>query len=311
MRKCISVSIPCYNEEDNILPLVEAIRCEFQTNLSEYDYEIHFIDNCSTDKTQQIIKEICEKDKRVKAIFNGKNFRLTSKFYGLLQTKGDCTISMVADFQDPINMITPMVKKWEDGYKVVIGVKAETKENFFMSWIRNSYYRFMNKFSRTEQIIGFNGFGLYDRKFIEFLRTVKDPMPSFRGLVSEYGLEMYKIPYSQEKRKSGKSKNRLINLYNNAIINLVSYTKIGIRVFIAFGSCMFILSCLLMLLKIISLTGCFSFFSRYGFIYFFIIWMLSVQLLFTGILGEYILEMNYRLLKRPWVIEKERINYDK
>lgn len=311
MKKCISISIPCYNEEKNIEVLVDAIESEFQTNLPEYDYEIHFIDNASTDKTQTILRKICAKNKHVKAIFNGKNFALTSKFYGILQTHGDCTISMVADFQDPVNLITPFVKKWEAGYKVVLGTKKSTKENPIMAFLRKSYYRFMKKFSRVNQIEGFNGFGLYDKSFIDFLRTIEDAMPSFRGLVSEYAYDVFIVPYDQPKRKHGKSKNKFINLYNNAIINIVSYTKIAIRFMLSVGCIMFLLSILLGILVLFTrLFGINNAISSWKFIYIFILWVCSLQLVFIGILGEYIMEINYRLLKRPWVIEKERLNYE-
>ena len=310
MRKCISISIPCYNEEDNVKLLVEDIEKEFQNNLPEYDYEIHFIDNCSTDSTQQILRKICENNTHVKAIFNGKNFRLTSKFYGIIQTYGDCTISMVSDFQDPIAMITPMVKKWEEGYKIVIGVKEITQENHIMSLIREKYYKFIQRHSRTDQIQNFNGFGLYDKSFIDFLRKIEDPMPSFRGLIGEYGVDVFKIPYNQPKRKSGKSKNKLINLYNNAIINIVSYTKIGIRFFMGLGILLFIFSLILGIIKLISILVNLQLLSNISFMYFYITWLVSIQMIFIGVIGEYILEMNYRLLKRPLVIEKERINYN-
>lgn len=310
-EKKICFSIPCYNEEENIELLVEAIEKIMKNELSDYNYEIHFIDNASTDRTQEILRSICDKNKCVKAIFNGRNFPATSKFHGIIQTYGDCTISMVSDFQDPIDMIVPFVREWEAGAKTVIGVKKSGDENKLMFWIRKRYYSFMNKYSRTEQIEGFNGFGLYDRTFIDFLRQIEDPLPSFRGLISEYSYSRKVIEYNQPKRERGESKNNFSRLYNNAIINLVSYTKIAVRFMMLLGIIMFVISSLTGIAIWISRTfGIWSVIGSWQLLVVIILWVSSLQLIFMGILGEYIMEMNYRILKRPRVIEKERLNYE-
>ena len=173
MKKRISVLIPTYNEEENVVPLSEAIVAEFQKNLPQYEYEIVFIDNDSTDTTRDKIRMICKKDPQIKAIFNAKNFgQFNSPYYGLMQTTGECVILMCADFQDPIDMIPKFVEEWEAGNKIVIGIKSKSKENKIMYFLRSCYYKLIKKMSSVEQIEHFTGFGLYDRGFIEVLKEL-------------------------------------------------------------------------------------------------------------------------------------------
>ena len=189
-QKKISIMIPCYNEEENVRPIYEAVRDELLRSCPNYDYEILFIDNKSQDRTRKIIREICKEDPRVKAIFNAKNFgQFNSPYYGILQTTGDCTITMCADFQDPVEMIPRFVEEWEKGYKIVIGRKTESKENPFVYFLRGCYYKLIKKMSSCEQIEQFTGFGLYDSSFVQTMRDLKDPTPFIRGIVAELGPE--------------------------------------------------------------------------------------------------------------------------
>lgn len=188
--KKISVLIPTYNEQENIVPLVETVETIFLQELSKYDYEIIFIDNFSKDQTKEKIKFICKKNRKVKAIFNAKNFgQLRSPFYGLCQTTGDCAILLCADFQDPPDMIIDFVTEWEKGYKIVIGIKKKSKENPLMYFLRTCYYKLIKKIADIEHIEQFTGFGLYDKAFLDVMRNLEDPMPYFRGIVAELGFE--------------------------------------------------------------------------------------------------------------------------
>ena len=233
-RKTVSVMIPCYNEEENVRPIYEAVRKQLLD--LPYDYEILFIDNKSQDRTREIIREICAEDKRVKAIFNVKNFgQFNSPYYAMLQTSGDCTITMCADFQDPPELIPRFIAAWEEGYKIVIGRKTKSRENPFVYWLRGCYYKLIKKMSSTDQIEQFTGFGLYDKSFIQTLRDLKDPTPFIRGIVAELGPERKEIEYEQPQRRAGKTHNNWYTLYDAAMLSFTSYTKAGLRLATFFG----------------------------------------------------------------------------
>lgn len=309
--KTVSILIPTYNEEENVMPLAEAIREEFEKELPEYSYEIVFIDNDSHDRTREIIKEICKEDLKVKAIFNAKNFgQFNSPYYGMLQTTGDCTILMCADFQDPVSMIHQFVGEWEKGYKIVIGRKTTSKENRLMYFLRSCYYKTIKKFSDVEQIEHFTGFGLYDRSFIQVLRELKDPTPFLRGIVAELGFRRKELPYEQQKRRAGKTSNNFMRLYDAAMLSFTSYTKIGLRLatFIGFGISVF--SCLIALVYLVlKLIFWDNFVAGTAPILIGMFFLGAVQLIFMGLMGEYILSINQRIMNRPLVIEEERINF--
>ncbi|MDD5456357.1 MAG: glycosyltransferase family 2 protein [Candidatus Margulisbacteria bacterium] len=310
MKKLISIMTACYNEEPNVRNLYQAVKKIF-TQMPEYNYEHIFIDNASTDKTVGILKEIAKKDKNVKIIVNTRNFgHVRSPFYAFLQTKGDAVISLVADFQDPPEMIKDFLKKWEDGYKIVIGVKHKSKESTLVFMLRKMYYNLLKKMSNTGHIKNFTGFGLYDKQVIDTLKKFKDPYPYFRGLIAEIGFERAEINYVQPKRKEGKSKNNFYSLYDMAMLGFVNHTKVPLRLATFIG---FIVS-------IISLLIAFSYF-----IYKLVFWNSfqmgmapliiglfffgAVQLFFIGIIGEYIGAIYTQVKDRPLVIEKERINF--
>ena len=228
--KTISVVVPCYNEEENVRPLADALREMFRNDLPNYAYEIIFIDNDSKDTTRDIIRSMCAEDKGIKGIFNAKNFgQFNSPYYAMLQSTGDCTILMAADFQDPVEMIPKYVKEWEGGYKIVIGIKKSSQENKFMYWLRGCYYKLIKKLSDVEQIEQFTGFGLYDKKFIKVLRDLDDPTPFLRGIVAELGFRRKEIPYEQPLRRAGKTSNNFYKLFDAAMLSITSYTKVGLR----------------------------------------------------------------------------------
>lgn len=310
--KKISVMIPCFNEEENVIPISEAVVAMFNKDLPQYDYEILFIDNSSMDKTRENLRQICAKNPKIKAIFNTKNFgQFNSPYYGMCQTTGDCTINLCCDFQDPIDMIPKFVEEWENGYKIVIGVKTSSKENPIMYFLRSIYYKMIKKMSSVDQIEHFTGFGLYDKSFMDVLRNLDDPTPFLRGIVAELGPVRKEIPYQQEKRRAGKTHNNWYSLYDAAMLGFTSYTKVGMRLATFIG---FFLSGISVVLALIYLIMKLIFWDRFvagmtpvllGILVFG-----SIQLFFIGLLGEYIMNINAKVTKRPLVIEEERINFD-
>lgn len=310
--KKISILIPCYNEEENVGPMSKAIVNLFTTQLSNYDYELLFIDNHSTDKTRELLRGICSKNEHIKAIFNAKNFgQFNSPYYGILQTTGDCTISMVCDFQDPIELIPQYIKEWENGYKIVIGIKKSSKENPIMYKLRSIYYKVIKKFSNVEQIEHFTGSGLYDRDFVEVLRNLKDPTPFLRGIVAELGYTRKEIPYEQPQRRAGKTHNNFYTLYDAAMLSFTSYTKMGLRLATFLGAGIgvgsLIVALVYLILKLIYWN---RFDAGMAPIVIGMFFLGAVELFFLGFLGEYILSINQRVMNRPLVIEEERINFD-
>ena len=310
--KKISIVTACYNEEDNVQALYERVKAEFK-QLPQYRYEHIFIDNASTDRTVSILKSIAEKDTHVKIIVNNRNFgHIRSPYHALLQAQGDAVIAIVADLQDPPEMIPQFLQKWEAGFKVVVGVKPSAAENPVMALFRRTCYRIFSKLTSVKQIKNFTGFGLYDQRVIEILRTFDEPYPYFRGLVSDIGFPIAEIPYHQPARQHGITKNNIFTLYDMAILALTSYSKVPMRlaVFLGFG-----LGSLSLLVSIIFLILKLFFWNHFGAgiaplligMFFFA----SVQLFFIGILGEYIAAIHTQVQRRPLVIEKERINFDK
>ena len=310
--KKISILIPCYNEEENVKPLYYAISEILEQRLGAYEYEIVFIDNDSVDKTRQYLRELCNENRNVKAIFNAKNFgQFNSPFYGMCQTTGDCTILMCADFQDPVEMLPKLVAEWENGYKIVCAIKTTSKENKIMRFLRTCYYKMIKKMSDVEQIEHFTGFGLYDRSFINVLRELDDPTPFLRGIVAELGFKRKDIPYEQQKRAAGKTHNNWASLYDAAMLSFTSYTKIGLRIATIIGFAFSALSLLVALLYLIlKLIYWDRFIAGTIPILLAVAVLGSAQLFFIGLLGEYVLNMNKRIMKRPLVIEEERLNFD-
>lgn len=310
--KTISIVIPTYNEEDNIISVYKRTVSVFETKLPKYKFNIIFVDNCSTDKTKELILSLAQKDTRVKAIFYVKNFGINrSIFYGLTQAQGDCAILMYADMQDPPEVIPKFVEEWELGSKIVCGVKLKSQENPIMFFVRKCYYSVLKHITEVDHIEQYNGFGLYDRQFLNLLVSLDDSMPYLRGIVAELGFKRKNISYIQEKREFGKSKFNFFRLYDVAMLGITSYSKIVLRMATIIG----------LIIALCSLGV-----AAFTFIYKLIHWdsfpvgnaaisigvffLGSVQLFFIGLLGEYVLSINTRVLHRPLVIEEERINFD-
>lgn len=311
MKKLITIVTACYNEEDNIREIYEHVKTQFLA-LPQYRYEHIFIDNASTDHTVSILKSIANTDRNVKLIVNTRNFgHIRSPYYALLQAQGDAVISIVADLQDPPDMIPLFLEKWEVGYKVVVGVKPSSAENAIMATFRRFCYQVFSKLSGIKQIKNFTGFGLYDKQFICILRKFQEPYPYFRGLVSEIGFEVAEIPYHQPARQHGKTKNNWFTLYDMAVLGLTSYSKSPMRIAALLG---FVLGGVSLLVSIVFLALKLIFWNHFSIgvapmligLFFFG----SIQLFFIGMLGEYIAAIHTQVQNRPLVIEKERINFD-
>ena len=310
--KKISIMVPCYNEEENVIPLSEALIEMFAKDLPQYDYDITFIDNDSTDTTRVKLRQLCEGNMKIKAIFNAKNFgQFNSPYYGIINTDGDCTIPVCADFQDPIDVIPRLVAEWEKGYKIVCAVKSSSKESKIMYFLRTCYYKLIKKMSSVEQIEHFTGFGLYDKSFVQVMRDLKDPIPFLRGVVGELGFKRTEIEYTQAQRRAGKTHNNFFTLYDAAMLSFTSYTKLGLRLatFVGgfFGLVSIIVGIVYLVLKLV-------YWNRFtaGMVPLILLVSIlgSLQLIFIGLMGEYILSMNLRLMNRPLVVEEERLNFD-
>lgn len=308
--KKISVVIPTYNEEENVVPLSEAIAKEFG-KISGYDWEIIFIDNDSKDKTREKIRDLCERNKKIKAILNAKNFgQFNSPYYGLLQSTGDCTILMCADFQDPVEMIPTMIREWENGYKIVSCIKTKSKENRIMRFFRTCYYKLIKRMSSVEQIEHFTGFGLYDKSFIDVMRNLNDPTPFLRGIVAELGYKRKELEYEQQKRRFGKTHNNFFTLYDAAMLSFTSYTKMGLRIISITGFVVGVLSMIIALVYLILKLLYWENFVAGTAPVLLAVLILGALILFSiGFLGEYVMSINQRVMNRPLVIEEERINF--
>ncbi len=310
--KLISVMTPCYNEEDNVEEVYMQVK-EVFAGWPGYSYEHIFIDNASKDRTVAILKEIAKKDKNVKVIVNEKNFGpIRSPYYALLQARGDAVVVLVADLQDPPSMIEDFIRKWEEGCKIIIGVKKTSREkNAVMFMIRKLYYRLIDRIAETEHIKDFTGFGLYDKSFVDVLRRLDDPYPYFRGLVAELGQDRFEIDYEQPERKRGKSNNNVYTLYDIAMLGFVNHSKVPLRLASFTG---FVCAFISLLVAVGYFVYKLIFWSQFqlgiaplvvGFFFF-----MSVQLFFIGMVGEYIGAIYTQVRKRPLVIEKERVNFD-
>lgn len=311
-RGKVTVMIPCYNEVENVGPMHEAITEQFKTALPKYDYDILFIDNCSTDGTRDKLRLICHDDKRTKAILNSRNFgQFNSPFYGMLQAQGDCVITMCCDFQDPVDLIPRFVAEWEQGHDVVCAIKENSAENGIVRFLRTCYYKLIKKMSSVDQIEHFTGTGLYDRSFLEVLRSLDDPQPFLRGIVAELGPANRKdIPYTQAKRTAGKTHNNFVTLFDAAMLSFTSYTKTPMHLCIIFGA---VVSGLSLVAALVYFVMWLMHVTPYqaGIIPILLAVLIlgSLQIFFIGLVGEYILTINTRTLKRPLVVEDERINF--
>lgn len=308
--KLISVVTPCYNEEENVEEVYNQVKKIFDA-IEGYSYEHIFIDNASCDNTVAILRELAKGDKNVKVIINTRNFGwICSPHHALLQSNGDAVVLLAADLQDPPAMINDFISSWEEGYKVVLGVKKHSEESSLMFFLRKSYYRFINKLSMIELTDNNTGFGLYDKRVIDILREINDPYPYFRGLISELGFESAKIEYFQPVRKRGITSSNFYALYDVAILGITNHSKVPLRLATMLGFATSALSLLVATCYFVAkLIFWNSFFLGIAPLVIGLFFFSSVQLFFIGIVGEYIGSIYTQVRKRPLVIEKERINF--
>lgn len=309
--KKISLFTPCFNEEENIKNMYDAVSNVMAT-LPEYDYEYVFIDNCSQDKTTKILKEIAKNDNRVKVILNVKNFGPgRSGTYGFMQTSGDASICLACDFQDPPEMIPEFIRKWEEGYKVVWGKKKDSDEGRLMFAVRSLYYKIIKLFSDVPQYEHVTGFGLYDKEVLEWIRKANDPNPNLRNMIADFGYKVAFIEYHQPKRRAGKSSYNFYRYFDTAMNSLINTSRTPLRMatftgFILSGVC-FSIGLFYLILKMVFWN---SFILGTAPLVVGVFFLGSIQMLFIGIIGEYIGEILTRITNRPLVVEKERINFE-
>ncbi len=307
--KLISIISPCYNEEGNVQELHDRI-AKVMDNLN-YDYEHILIDNASTDSTVEVLRAISATDKRIKVIVNTRNFgQIRSPYHALFQTSGAAVVCMAADLQDPPERIPEFIQKWEAGYKIVIGVKTRSEENRFYYFLRTIYYKIVRKLSDVPLVENFTGFGIYDREVVNALRNLDDPYPYFRGLIADLGYERAQVEFSQPRRKNGITKNNFYTLYDIAMLGLTGFTKVPLRVATMFGFLSAVISFLVGLIYLIyKLIDWQNFSLGLAPVVIGLFFLGSIQLLFLGIVGEYIGAIYTQVMHRPLVIEKERINF--
>jgi glycosyltransferase involved in cell wall biosynthesis len=314
-KKMISIVTPCYNEEENIRDCYEAVREVFETRLAGYDFEHIFCDNASTDRTVAILKELAREDGRVKIIVNSRNFGpFRSTFNGLLNTKGDAVVVLLAaDLQDPPALIPDFVRKWEEGYQIVYGIREKREENPVMAYARKIYYRLICRFADVDIPPDVGEFQLIDRVVVEALRGFDDYYPFIRGMIASCGFRTVGLPYDWGRRKKGFSKNRLYHLVDQGLNGLISFTNIPLRLCMFFGFFLAVLSITYAVVQLVVNLIFFRTFAPPGIatlivgLFFFS----GVQLFFLGFLGEYIGAIHFQVRKRPLVIEREKINFEK
>lgn len=307
----ISIVTGCFNEEENVRELYEQITQIFAQLGDSYSYEIICIDNASTDRTAEILREIASQNQRFKVIINERNFgHIRSPYHAIFQASGEAVLYLASDLQDPPSLIPEFIHKWEEGYKVVVGIKEKSEESFLFYFLRTLYYRTLARLANVDLIEHFTGFGLYDRRVVEMLRSLDEPYPYFRGLIAELGYQRAVIKYVQPLRKRGVTKNNFYTLYDMAMLGMTNYSKIPLRLAAMLG---FVSSMVSLLVALFYLVYKLLFWSSFNLglaplvvgVFFFS----SVQLFFLGIVGEYVGAIYTQVVKRPLVVEKERINF--
>ncbi len=310
MEKLISVVSGCYNEEDNVDEFVDRVRAALAL-VPQYRWEIILIDNASTDRTADRMRVLAAADERIKVILNARNFgHIRSPYHAMMQARGDAVIALASDLQDPPEMIPQFIARWEEGFKAVVGVKETSEEAALFFFVRRCYYKLVRRLADVQVIQNFTGFGLYDQQIIRLCRKLDDPYPYFRGLIAEFGLPTARIPYRQPVRKRGLTKNNFYALYDIAMLGLTNHTKVPLRLATMLGFAMAFLSLLVSMGYLVyKLLFWQNFAVGVAPVVIGLFLFCSVQLFFIGVLGEYIGAIHTQVLKRPHVVENERINF--
>jgi glycosyltransferase involved in cell wall biosynthesis len=309
--KTVSVVTQCYNERGNVEEVYQRVR-DVMAALGRYRYEHIFIDNSSTDGTVETLKRIAASDSNVKIIVNTRNFgHIRSPLHALYQASGDAVVGIMANLKDPPELIPELIAQWESGFSMVLAIKRTSQENPIMFWIRRRYYRLVKRLSSIETFENFTGFGLYDRRVVDIVKSIADPYPYFRGLIAEIGLPHAEVLYDQPARKRGKSKNNFYTLYDMAMLGITNLSKVPLRLVTFSG---FVCAALCILAGMAYLVYKLLYWNRFSVgmaplvigIFFFS----SIQLISVGILGEYIGSIQTQVQKRPLVVERERVNFE-
>jgi polyisoprenyl-phosphate glycosyltransferase len=310
MKKTISVVSGCFNEEDNLDELVGKVFA-VASKFKSYDWEYIIIDNCSTDRSPEILRRLAREEKRLKVIFNTRNFgHIRSPYYGMMQARGDGVVYLASDLQDPPELIEQFIPRWEAGAKVVAAIKHQSEESALFFLARRCYYSLISRLSDLNLLRNFTGFGLYDKVVIESLRSLEDPYPYHRGLISELGYSVTEVPFTQPRRKRGFSKNNFYTLYDIAMLGFTNHTKIPLRLTIMTGFGMALLSFAIgSVYLVMKLLFWREFAMGQAPVVVGLFFLGSMQLFCIGILGEYIGAVHTKVTKRPLVVEKERINF--
>jgi glycosyltransferase involved in cell wall biosynthesis len=309
MKKLISIVTPTFNEEKNIYLLTKEI--SIQMNNSDLEYEHIIIDNASTDNTQEVIRKLCLENKKVKAIFNNRNFgHIRSPYYAILQTKGDAVILLAADGQDPPELIVKLIEKWNHGSDVVLLKRKSSKTNFFLEFIKIFFYKIINLLSEIRLLEKTTGSGIFDKKIIEELRKIEEPYPYFRGLIMEITNKIDFVEFDQPNRKYGQSKNNFFTLFDVAMLGIIKHSKLPLRLMTITGFIFSVLACIIgIFFFIYKLLFWDSFQLGLAPIILGLFFGISFQILLLGIIGEYVGFTLTQVRKFPLVIEKERINF--
>lgn len=312
-RKKITVVSPCYNEQDNVRVCYETVRALFERELPGYEREHVFADNCSTDGTVAILREIAANDPAVKIVVNARNFGVfRSTFNALQYSSGDATLLMMpVDLQDPPDLLPEFVKLWEQGYEVVAGQRSNREEDFLMRTMRGTFYRIVNRLAGFEIPEGVGEFQLVDRKVLDNILKYDDHYPYIRGMVAACGFKRVVIPYVWKARQRGISKIRIWELFDQAFNGMFSFTNVPMRLCTLVG---FALAALCLLYAAFTLVTYFAAptFAPRGImsLVFGMFFLFSIQLIFIGLLGEYVTSIHAQVRRGPLVTERERINID-
>lgn len=310
MKKTVAFCIPCYNEQENVVPMVEQLVEIMENTFSGYDYNIQFIDNCSTDTTREKIRNLCAAYPQVRAIFNAKNFPLTSGYHGILAAQGDCVISIPADFQVPLEKVPEMIAAWEKGYKIVCLQKDSTQSGKGMWHVRQFYYHLADKFSEGKILKNFTGSGLYDKSFLDVCRATNIAVPNFMQMIQTHGSHITSVFYQEQKRKAGKSKNNFFTLLDIALLRFTNTSAIAPKLAVYTGFLLSIVSALIGLIYLIlKLIFWDRFVAGMAPVLIGVFFMGAIQLFFIGLIGQYIIRIDKRTAAAPLVVEEERLNF--
>ena len=312
-KKTISIISPCFNEEAGIVECYETIRTLFATELENYELEYIFCDNCSTDRTVELLKEIASRDDRVKIIVNSRNFGILNNTYnGVRNATGDAVLLfMPVDLQDPPELIPQFVKHWESGYEIVYGIRAQREEGWVMSSARKAYYQLLSRITYLNNPPNVGDFQLVDKCVLNAMKQIDDAQPFMRLMTFECGFRSIGVSYTWRSRKHGFSRNSIARMFEQGLTGIVSFSTAPIRLALIFGIAISALS-ILYAFAVLAMVMFGSTQAQNGIptVIVAMFFFSGVQLFFLGVIGEYVLAIFNQVRRRPLVIERERVNFE-